>query len=85
MQRIARNNSMNNLFFVMPGKGRDVHATAKRLIGVGKIREVLITEGSYGFVVKADSEAHRQSIGREISRIVGGRTRMAVCHYQYRK
>ncbi len=85
MQRIVKNTRRDSLFFVMPGKGSDVHRSAKRLIGVRKIREVLITEGSYGFVVRADPSVEQQCLSREISRIVGGSSRMAMCHYQYRK
>ena len=85
MQRIVKTTRRDNLFFVMPGKSSDVHKSARRLIGMDKVREVLITEGSYGFVVKADASIERQYLSKEISRIVGGNSRVAMCYCQYRK
>jgi len=85
MQRFIKNTRGDSLFFVMPGKGSDVHRSAKRLMGVDKIREVLITEGSCGFVVRAGPNIERQCLSKEISRIVGGSSRFATCYYQYRK
>lgn len=85
MQRIVKNTRMDNLFFVMPGQGSNVHKSAKRLIGMSKIREVLITEGACGFVVRTVPSTEREDLSKEISRIVGGRSMVAVCHYQYRK
>ena len=52
MQRFVKNASGYSLFFVMPGKRNDVHESAKKLIGVERIKEVLITEGDCGFVVR---------------------------------
>jgi len=85
MQRIVKNTRGDSLFFVMPGTGSDAHKSAKRLMGMNKIREVLITEGSCGFVVRAGLNIEQQCLSREISRIVGGSSMIATCHYQYRK
>ena len=82
---IALSNSAGSLFFVMPAKCSDVHKSAKKLIAIGKIKEVMITEGSCGFVVRTEAEAESGRIGKEISKVVGGISRIAVCHYSYRK
>jgi hypothetical protein len=82
---IAVGNGTGSLFFVMPAKCSDVHKSAKKLIAIGKIKEVMITEGSYGFVVRTEAGAEPGRIGKDISRVVGGVSRIAVCHYLYRK
>ncbi len=82
---VVKNARIGNLFLVRPGRTADVHESAKRLMEVGSVREVLITEGSCGFIVKAVPGAEAGPLGKEISRIVGGRSEVAVCHYQYRK
>ncbi len=69
-------------FFVRPGRNKDLHAAARKLMGIRKVREVEITEGDYGFVVKAH-ESDDPSVIREITRAVGGSSRKAVCHCRY--
>ena len=86
MNRFVRSMSKYGLFFVMPGNGIDAHTSARRLMRVPQIKEVLITEGSCGFVVRADSDNEDQvKLERTISRIVGGSSKAAVCHCQYKK
>ena len=82
---IAVGNGAGSLFFVMPAKCSDVHSSARKLIAIGRIKEVMITEGSYGFVVRAEAGVKCRQIGKEISKVVGGMTRVAICHYSYRK
>ena len=82
---IAASSGAGSLFFVMPAKCADVHKSARKLMAIGKIKEVMITEGSYGFVVHTEADAESGRIGKEISRVVGGVSRIAVCHYRYRK
>ncbi len=55
---------------------RDV---AKRLASIKGIQEVLITEDSYGFIVKANEDC-RDNIFSGISDEYGKVT----CHYQYK-
>ena len=81
----ALGNGKGSLFLVMPSKCSDVHKSAKKLMAIGRIREVMVTEGSYGFVVRADAGVECRKMGREIARVVGGMSRIAVCHYSYRK
>ena len=42
-----------------PGGDGDVHKAAARLMAIEPVREVSITEGEYGFVVKAN-EIHEE-------------------------
>lgn len=73
-------------FFVKPGCNRDVHKAAARLMAIEPVREVSITEGEYGFVVKANEihEGEKDVLDR-ISRAAKGRSAKAVCHCQYVK
>ncbi len=85
MDLVGKNVSGYNLFFVMPEGGRDVHKSAKKLIGIKRVREVLITEGDCGFVVKADPDTADGNLNKEISKAVGGSSRMVMCHCQYKR
>jgi hypothetical protein len=84
---IRRRNRGYNLFFVKPGRNADVHKTAKKLIEIERIKEVIITEGAYGFVVKADVHYEESALDlkKEIAKVVGGSSRGAVCYCQYSK
>ncbi len=67
-----------DLFFVKPLKGSNAHEAAKALSRLKGVREVLLTEGSYGFVLKA--EAGSVELAREL-----GRYEKVTCYYTYRK
>ncbi len=73
-------------FFVKPGRNSNVHAAAERLMRIEGVREVSITEGEYGFVVKAN-EIHEgeKEVLDKISRATKGKSARAVCHCRYVK
>ena len=73
-------------FFVKPGCNRDVHKAAARLMAIESVREVSITEGEYGFIVKAN-EVHEDEpeILARISKAAKGKSTAAVRHCQYVK
>lgn len=86
MGKIVRNTNGYSLFFVRPGMGRDAHRSAMRLMEMREVKEVLITEGECGFVVKTDPISDNiVRLGKLITRIVGGDASIATCHCQYRK
>ena len=71
-------------FFVKPGRNGNLHKAAARLMGIRKVGEVAITEGEYGFVVKAhDVKDGEKVVVREIAKAVGGSSKRAVCHCRY--
>ena len=70
-------------FFVRPGRNGNVHKAAARLMAIRKVKEVAITEGDYGFVVKADGLEGEKEVVREIAKTVGGNSKKAVCHCRY--
>ena len=60
-------------FFVRPGRNKDLHAAARKLMGIRKVREVEITEGDYGFVIRAhDVRDGDKAMVKEIAKAVGG-------------
>jgi hypothetical protein len=67
-------------FFIRPSRNGDAHTSARRLMSIKGIKEVSVTEGEYGFVVKAEIS---DAIHKEIIGIVGGTLNKAVCHCQY--
>ncbi|MEM3839282.1 MAG: hypothetical protein QXF01_01745 [Candidatus Micrarchaeaceae archaeon] len=73
-------------FFVKPRLNGNAHMIAAKLLALEPIREVSITEGEYGFLVKADQiyESEKDIIVR-ISKVVKARPSMAVCHCSYIK
>ena len=85
--RIRSNGGNYKYFFIKPAVKENVYKTAKKLIGLGRIREVAITEGDYGFVVKATplNENQRDPLIRKIIEIVGGSSGDAICLCQYSK
>ncbi len=86
-KRIRNHRGSYDYFFAKPEAKGNVHKTAQKLIGIKRIREVSITEGDYGFVVKADLlyKEGADSLNKEIRKIVGGSSSRAVCRCQYSK
>ncbi len=74
-------------FFVKPAPRKDVHKAARKLMDIKGVSEVSVTEGEYGFIVKADffDERDNDFLCKEILKAVGGRSSKAACHYKYRK
>ena len=72
-------------FLVKPLLNGNAHRSAQRLARIRGVREVALTEGEYGFIVKAELSDEQRSkvICAEISAAVGGEMKTAVCHCRY--
>jgi len=70
-------------FFVKPNSKENVHETAEKLMGIKSVREVAITEGHFGFIVKADDDTG--DTANRINRTARGTSNIATCHCQYVK
>jgi hypothetical protein len=83
-KRIKRVSRGYHYFFVKPGRNSDAHKAAEKLMRIEDVEEVSITEGDYGFVVKAQ-EPHEngKDILDSITKAVGGNSARAVCHCKY--
>ena len=88
-KRITTHSRSFDYFFVKPsGKSSEsVHRAAKKLIGISRVREVSITEGDYGFVVKAEQAYDDGNLtsGEIVRAIGGGSSKRAICHCRYVK
>lgn len=86
-KRVMNASGSFDYFFVKPSAKGNVHKAAKKLIEIKGIREVSITEGDYGFIVKADFLYDRDNdfLCREIIKAVGGTSKKASCYCQYNK
>ncbi len=83
--RIKSNIGNCKYFLVKPAGRKNVHETARKLIGLERIREIAITEGDYGFMIKAAPlEGDRKDpLVQKITEIAGGSSSIVVslCHY----
>lgn len=72
--------------FVKPGGNGDVHSTARKLMDIDMVREVAITDGEYGFVVKVNrASGDKENICKKITLVTRGSSEKAACYYQYTK
>ena len=74
-------------FFVRPGPSSNVRLVAQRLASMHHVREVHITEGEYGFVVKSallDYEK-QQELGRRIEKAAKGTSKALISHCEISK
>ena len=71
-----------SFFFVRPGSNSNVHLAVQRLVSMHHVKEVQITEGEYGFIVKSallDYEK-QQELGRRIEKTAKGTSKSLVSH-----
>ena len=71
-----------SFFFVRPGPNSNVRLVAQRLASMHHVKEVHITEGEYGFIVKSallDYEK-QQELGRRIEKTAKGTSKSLVSH-----
>ena len=81
--KIRRVSHGYHYFLVRPATACDVHRSAKRMMGIERICEVLVTEGEYGFVVKARATHGAHYTAARIGRVVGGGVSAVTGHYMY--
>lgn len=73
-------------FFVQPRNNNDVGVTARRLIEMEHIKEVHVTTGDFGFVVRADvDEVSAEAIQRKIMKLTDGKASSVASCMKYIK
>ncbi|MDE1834736.1 MAG: hypothetical protein KGH64_05360 [Candidatus Micrarchaeota archaeon] len=73
-------------FFVKPSENGNAHKTARKLISLRRVREVAITEGDCGFVVKAEQVYEEEDLlKKEIADAIGCSSKKAACYCLYVK
>lgn len=72
-----------SLFFIEPKKVGNTDCIANELIGLNSVKEVAITSGKYGFLVKCSSHNEKEEeIIQHIKKKVGSVSKLE-CHYAY--
>ncbi|MDE1871240.1 MAG: Lrp/AsnC family transcriptional regulator [Candidatus Micrarchaeota archaeon] len=75
-----------NFYLVHPPQDADANLLARQLMSIKNVEEVFVTDGDYGFVVKARNGVGEPDDACEyISRKLGCGLVKATSHYQYRK
>ena len=84
--RIKCDSRSYECFLVKPEASGDLHTAAKRLMEIESVKEVLVTEGDYGFLVRTDPIwSDLDLMGKRIAKAVGGNSRKALCYCRYSK
>lgn len=78
---LVSGSSAFRFFFIRPVNGPDAAAVARRLLSVRNAIEVLITEGDFGFVVKAEYSDGKDELDSFIEK--NFEYRKVVCYYRY--
>ncbi|MDE1851063.1 MAG: hypothetical protein KGH69_00020 [Candidatus Micrarchaeota archaeon] len=81
----VRKASLHRLFFIKPGTKGNVQDAVENLLGLQGIKEVLVSEGDYGLIVKARHSEGEDVLRTYISKNFRGRFGEVVCYYAYRK
>ena len=78
---------LHRLFFVRPKENTNVDELAEKFAGFDSVDEVLLTEGDYGFIVRAriGSLEEQKELAKSISEVSSGSCGTAVSYYRYRK
>ena len=76
----------HKFFFIKPIPNTDARSLSERLLGIKGIEEVDITEGEYGYVVKANYTGDNDgSIGEYITKNMKGKYGVALSYYNIRR
>ena len=67
------------MFFLKPKSSLNAYDTTKLLASRKGIQEVLITEGAYGFIVKAS-----ENCSENLFSVISDEYGKVTCHYQYK-
>ncbi len=73
----------DTLTFLLPNGNPDAQRSARKMLDIKGVREVVLTSGKYAFVVKSavhDGESVRQQLSRMFGPAI-----MVECHYSFRK
>ena len=82
-----RRAAMHKFYFIKPKPNTNAEELALRLIGLKHVDGVFLTEGEYGFIVKArvSGIGGKESIAECIYKNVGSRYGEVTSYFEYRK
>lgn len=73
-------------YLIHPPENADANLIAKQLMCIKDVEEVFVTDGDYGFVVRAKCDAHGQDDAFDyLSKKLSGNFEKATSYYQYKK
>ena len=78
---------LHKFYFIEPRENADADLLAEKLISLKPVEEVFLTDGDYGFIVKARffKDEEPNDVTKYISSKMGGRFGKVVSYIQYKK
>ena len=85
--RSTRRGALHKFYLIPPKEDTDAGRFAERLLSLGPVEEVYITDGDVGYIVKArlSEDGEPKDVTRYIKRNVAHRYGKIVSYYQYKK
>jgi len=77
----------NKFYFIKPKSNANPSVLAMRLMALSNVKEVLVTDGDYGFIVKTcfiDGKTP-DNVERYLSNKVGAKYGKCVSYYEYKR
>ncbi|MCL4379717.1 MAG: hypothetical protein M1160_03840 [Candidatus Marsarchaeota archaeon] len=83
----ARKGTMYRFYLIPPKEDTDAGRFAERLLSLGPVDEVYITDGDIGYIVKAhfQKDEEPRDVTKYIERNVARKYGKIVSYYQYKK
>ena len=87
MRTNTKRNALHKFFFLKPKTDVDSKAVMEKLFSLKNVREVIMTEGDVGYIVKTRlfSDKSDRDTERMIVKSVGSRLGVAVSYNSFRK
>ncbi|MFI5412695.1 MAG: hypothetical protein ACHQX1_02290 [Candidatus Micrarchaeales archaeon] len=84
---VRKKGILHKFYFIKPRENADADDLAERLISLKLVEEVFLTDGDYGFVVKARflNGKEPDNVTRYISRNLSAKFGKVVSHYEFKK
>jgi len=80
-----RVSTMHKFFFLKPLPNLNADALSSKLLDIDGIEEVYVTEGDYGFLVKAKSNSDSTNLGKRITESMRSKYGYAMSYYSFKK
>ena len=83
----ARKGTMHRFYLIPPKEDTDAGRFAERLLSLGPVEEVYITDGDYGYIVRAheSEQDDHKDVRKCIKKQVDKKYSVVVSYYKYKK
>jgi hypothetical protein len=83
----TKKSSLHRFYLISPKQNLDAGLIAERLLSLKPVEEVFLTDGDFGYIVKArfSKEDEPKDVTRYIERYVDQKFGKVVSYYQYKK